>query len=57
MTALKGYVDMKFDVLKGMLGSGEGDAAAAGGEEEYNDESLDELRDTMSASMERMETM
>lgn len=56
MNALKGYVDMKFDVLKGMLGSGEGDAAAAGGEE-YNDESLDELRETMQASMERMETM
>lgn len=50
LNALKGYVDMKFDVLKGMLGSDE--AAEGGGEED-----LDSLQDVMRKSMSRMESL
>jgi hypothetical protein len=51
LNALKGYVDMKFDVLKGMLGGAEGGAAAPG------EEDLDLLRKSMDDSMTRMESM
>lgn len=44
LNALKGYVDMKFDVLKGMLSG----SSAKGGKEE------DRLLSTMRQSMETM---
>jgi len=49
LNALKGYVDMKFDVLKGMLGDSK---AAAGGEED-----LESLRTKMRESLTRMDAM
>merc|ERR1711871_221280 len=47
LNALKGYVDMKFDVLKGMLGGGKKPA----------EEDLYQLSTTMRNSMERMEAL
>lgn len=47
LNALKGYVDMKFDVLKGMLGD----------EKKPGEEDLEKLRSTMRESMLRMESM
>lgn len=52
LNALKGYVDMKFDVLKGMLGDGKAAGGAAPGEED-----LESLRTKMRDSLVRMDAM
>lgn len=70
LNALKGYVDMKFDVLKGMIdtGTGESDAAAAGRRLGESDEAsdggdvdsfaaLEQFRTAMRESMATMEAM
>jgi len=50
LNALKGYVDMKFDVLKGML------SGAEGGKGE-GDETVQSYESKMQMSMDRMEAM
>merc|ERR1719460_1887873 len=50
LNALKGYVDMKFDVLKGMLGK-------PGGDKPAGEEDVERLRVTMRDSMARMEAL